>query len=163
MMAQNMYDDLIEFINFIIILHTKYGKSDILVRHPELKDFFSQREEELENSYAIDIALQDLAMRRDVERAQFVNAINIIGQLLMQTGGNVKELLKQVMKVFKVPNIEKILEPPPQVQDQTGAVMEAEAKANQQRGGSMQAVPGMPTGARPEEIAAEENTARIAG
>lgn len=158
MLAGNIYADIIDCITGISLLWMKHGKKEILVRKPTLKEYFDQTEEEIENSYMIDIALQDLAMRRDVERAQFVNAINIIGTLLPQVGGNPKELLRQVMKAFKMENIDQILEDPNKgKQDLTDAVLGEQARRNQERGGTNNAAQINPN-AMPDEVSVPGNT-----
>ena len=53
-------------------------------------------------------------MRRDIERSQFIQAMNIILGILQQVGGNPKELLKQVMERLNMENIEDILKLPPE-------------------------------------------------
>jgi len=114
MMAENVYSDLLDFINYFIILWIKYGKNQILERHPMLEDFLNQTEQMLEDSYIIDIGLNDLAMRRDVERSQFINAINIIAGMLGQVGGDMKKLLEQVMNRLEMEDVDEILYPPEQ-------------------------------------------------
>jgi len=149
MMAQNVYDDLIKFINYVIILWMRHGKSEILLRRPELRDFFKQSEEEIEKSYMVDISMQDLAMRRDIERSQFINAINIIAGLMAQVpGANMKELLKQIMKRFNMENIDKMFEAPQQTN-----VEQLGVGGEQARGGSPQIAPTANRESMPEEEA----------
>ena len=114
MMAHNVYSDLLDMINYIIILHIIYGTDEILLKDMDLKKFTEMTIEDLEDSYSIDIALNDLAMRRDIERSQFIQAMNIILGILQQVGGNPKELLKQVMERLNMENIEDILKLPPE-------------------------------------------------
>jgi len=114
MMAQNVYSDLLDLINYILILLIKYDSDRILTRYPELADFFEQSEEDLENSYIIDIGLNDLTMRRDIERSQFINATNILAGLINNVGGDMKKFLKLVMERLEMENIDEILYPPEQ-------------------------------------------------
>ena len=169
MMANNVYTDLKDFVNYIIVLYHKYGGKKVIKRHPKLKPFFKTDIRDIENSYIMDIGMKDLAQRRDVERAQFINAINIIGGLLQNTGGNMKELLKQVMERFDMENIDKILAPDPalkkQMEEQAGMIAALKEAATggtptpeQTRGGSPQAVPqAAQSGVTPAEIAREVN------
>jgi len=185
MMAKNIYNDILDFINYLILLLIIYGKSEILLRHPELKDFFDLGVENIENSYVIDIALSDLALRRDIERSQFINAINIIAGLLQQAGGNIKALLRVVMERFDMQNIDEILSPPPeakmaqmlqlmqmaqslqgeqgesQKEGQEGEETKAEKEANQKRGGSIKANPQAEKEAMPEEEAYGVNPKKV--
>jgi hypothetical protein len=110
MMAENVYDDVLDFINFISILFVKYAPNEILLRHPKLQLLIDETPEELEESYIFDIELKDISQRRDVERHQWANMLGILEPMVERTGGNIQELLKQFMAVFQVPNAEKILQ-----------------------------------------------------
>lgn len=154
MMANNIHDDLLDFINSIFVLYAVYDKESVLFKDPELNKYFNQKLGDIEETAAIDLALTDLALRRDVERAQFINAINVIAGLLAQTGGNMKELLKQVMQRFNMQNIDKILEgqaQPPGLENLGG---------DQTRGGSLKANPQADKSSTPEEEVFNENTPR---
>jgi len=111
MMAQNIYDNILDFINYVLILLIKYDSDRLLLKYPELAKFFELPLEELENSYPLDIGLNDLAMRRDIERNQFINAMNILAGLIGQTGGDMKKFLEMVMDRLGMENIEEILYP----------------------------------------------------
>ena len=147
MMAKNLSGDILDFIKYVIILTLKYNSKNELLNNTDIASFLKQSEKEIEYNYKFDLSISDLSMRRDVERAQFINAINIIGGLMAQTGGNMKNLLREVMKKLKMENIEKILEAP---QAEGGGILES---MNQQRGGSAQISPQANGGAVPEEEA----------
>lgn len=174
MMAKNAYDDILEFINFVVILYFKYGKDQVILFDVAISDFFkNQTEETLEKSYAVDIALNDLAMRRDIERAQFINALNIILPMVQQAGGNMTVILKQVMERLNMENIDEIMEPAPedkQIIDVILPIIKANPKIldvliqMSQDGevagpGAGKAAPQSPNGgATPQEIARETNS-----
>lgn len=165
MMAENVYGDLKDFINYLIILYRLYGSKNVVNRFPDLAGLMSMPVEEIERSYLIDIGLNDLAQRRDVERAQFINAINIIGGMLQGVNGNMKELLKQVMERLEMDNINKILEPSPEMikqqQEQMAmaAMMQAAATGGAQTaGGSNKINPQADVAATPDEVAYNQNT-----
>lgn len=134
MMAENVYYDILSFINFMVILNIKYRSEDILDRYPKLKDFFDQRLETLEDSYIVDVALKDLSVRRDVERSQFINASNIILPVLQNVGGNAKAYLRQIMTQLNMENIDEIIDAPPeqqQFQNQLNMAMSANPMLSQ--------------------------------
>jgi len=110
MMAENIADDIIEMIHYIIVLWVKYGKSDVLIDYPSLVDYFNLSEEDIESSRIIDISLNDLSARRDVERSQFLQAINILGGMVQGINGNMPAFLKSIMKNLKMDDVDKILE-----------------------------------------------------
>jgi hypothetical protein len=140
MMVENIYDDLLEFINFVIILMWKYDSKRILLNYPQFKNFFeSQSEDDLENTKLIDITIKDLSARRDVARAQFINASNIILPTLQGVGGNVKEYLRQVMDRLDMENVDDIINPPPEAQNAMNQIMQA-VKQNPQLGQLLQAL-----------------------
>ena len=151
MMAKNIADDIINFITFVIVLYKKYDKSNILLKHPDFAPILEMSEEDIEDTLMFDINIRDLTQRRDIERSQFINATNVIAGLMAQTGGDLKELLRQILRTFKVRNIDKIM-----------------GEGAAQQGPGMLAGPGNPGGgsriapndqqaARPEEIAEEIN------
>lgn len=167
MMAENVYTDLKDFINYMIIMYVANGKKRVLARYPSLVDFFNIPIEDLEDSFIFDLGLNDLAERREVTRSQFINAINIVGQLLQQNGGNMKELLRQVMERFEMENMDVLLAPDPAVvaQQQQMANMQAMmqqaqsgGQAAQEQGGSTKVVPSADNAATPDEIVANQNT-----
>jgi len=111
MITENVYDDILEFINYMIILLIKYNENLILLRHPKLKPLLDIPSEDLEDSFAIDIALKDLSQRRDIEQTQWTNFIGVIVPLLSQAGGNTKLLLKELMEKLNIRNVDEILTP----------------------------------------------------
>lgn len=110
MMAENVVGDLYDFIKYIIILWRKYGEKDILIDYPEFVDFFKQTDEEIESLYTFDIGLNDLTMRRDIERSQYINLANILAGLIQSSQGNMPEFLRTVMNTMEMENVETILE-----------------------------------------------------
>jgi hypothetical protein len=126
MMAENCYGDIKDFLNYFFLMQIMYNKKEIKKRYPDLKKIVDMDIKELEKGYLFDIGMNDLSQRRDVERAQFINAINIIGGLMqnVEGGGNVKELLRQVMSRFDMDNIDKILEPPAEIKKKLEAQQE---------------------------------------
>ena len=150
MMAENIYKDLLDFINYIIILWVEYGKDKIIMKFPALSDFLNLTPEMLEESYIFDIGLNDLAMRRDVERAQFINATNIIAGLLQNVGGDMKLFLRQIMERLNMTNIDEILS------NQNAGQMQMLQQLVQQQQGNAPAV--KQSKATPEETANNENT-----
>lgn len=154
MMAENCYGDILQFINFFIILWSKYGLEDVCERYPRLREFLEQTEKMLEDSKVIDMELTDLSMRRDVERTQFLNASNIIGGLLQNVGGDMKVFLKTVMDVLEMPNADEVVKDigSPQMQMlQKLAQMVQEKGGQQKRGGSAKANPQADKASMPEE------------
>jgi len=112
MMAENVYDDVLDFINYVIILLLHYADDQVIVDKPELVEFVTDTPVlELEETQIYDIELKDMSQRRDVERNQWANMMGIIHPIVQQEGGNTHELLKQFFNVFQVPNGKKILEP----------------------------------------------------
>jgi len=110
-MAVNIYNDLLDFITFCIILWSKYGKSEVLLEYPELENFLDQLETKIEKGKAFDIGLNDLTLRRDVERTQFINASNVLATLIDKTGGDLKKFLAEIMDKLEIENAEEILYP----------------------------------------------------
>ena len=113
MMAENVYDDILEFINFVAILNIKHNRAVLDVKYPKLVSYFDRLSDlvETEQGYVVDIALKDLSQRRDVEMNQWANAMSIITPLLQQAGGNTTMLLRQFMEVFQMRSIDKLLTP----------------------------------------------------
>jgi hypothetical protein len=126
MMAENMYDDILELIKYIIILKIKYDKKDVLFRYPALEGFIeAQTEKDIEKSHLLDIAIRDLSQRRDIDRAQFINAANILIPQIAATGGNLQEFLRKMLDRLDVDDIDTILNPPPEQQQILGALNES--------------------------------------
>lgn len=167
MMAQNCYDDLIEFINFLLLLWIRYGREDVILRYPSIGIFLDQTEKEIEETQVFDISLSDLAMRRDVERAQWINAVNVLFPLVQQMGGNVKELLRKFLEKLQFDNIDVIINPPASAQGPGGAPNPADLLAMLTGGGSSGGAPSGPPSpgqiskATPEEMALQENPQRV--
>ena len=114
MMADNCYDDCLEFMNFLLILLVQFNHESLKLRHPDLVDFFDAIRASIfdaESSYIIDIEMKDHSNRRDVEMNQWANLANILLPTLPQIGGNPKELVRQLMEVFNMRNIDKLLKP----------------------------------------------------
>lgn len=124
MMAENTHDDFSDFFNYAMMLHMIDDKKDTLFENPEFKDYFELPIEVIEDTDFIDIYIKDLAQRRDIERAQFVNAAGMILPILQQTGGNIGLFLKQVMERFDMQQIEAILESPPQEKQMMQMIMQ---------------------------------------
>jgi len=128
MVTENVYYDVLDFINFLLILKTKYDTPEIIAKHPLLNEIIDRPEDEIEDSRIIDINLKDLSVRRDVERAQFINFSNIILPVLERVGGNIKEFLRQAMDRLQMERIDKMLEPAPEIQQLTQAIANAMSK-----------------------------------
>lgn len=111
MMAENIHNDLLDFINFVIILYFKYAPFEVLGRYPGMQAFIDTKLEDIEDGYLCDISLKDVSQRRDVERKQWADAIAIIAPMVQQSGGNMQYLIKEFLEVFEMQNIEKILQP----------------------------------------------------
>ena len=111
MMADNCYDDIVEFVQYVMILLVTYNNKATFVRFPELDQFLLIPPEELEESLIVDIALKDLSQRRDVEQNQWANMAGMIAPILQQSGGNMFLFFKNLFDVFQVPNAEEILSP----------------------------------------------------
>lgn len=124
MMAENVYDDIVDVIKYLAILHIVYDKDTILSKYSEFADFCNQSIENLENTTYFDIELKDIATRRDIERSQFINAANVILPVMQSTGGNVKEFLREFLKAFKMENIDGIVEPPSEQQQLTNQIIQ---------------------------------------
>lgn len=173
MMADNIYDDLLEFINFVAILHLLYAREANELAHPDLAvAFLNLLPEELEDTPFYDIELMDVSARRDLEQHQWSNMIGIIAPLVQQAGGNVSELLSQFMDVFQVPNKDKILQPEspqaiaakllqnPALGQAVQAILAragAEAAGGGGGGGQRGQTPGVPAGGSPQEQAGNTN------
>jgi len=174
MMADNIYDDLLEFINFVAILFIHNAQEEIEMRHPKLIKFTNSAmitPENLEESYVFDIEMRDLSQRRDLERHQWANMMGIIGPMVAENGGNSQELLRQFMNVFQIPNQDLILqEESPQAvaskllrDEQLLAqvqqiVQQAKLAEEQEKGGKNKgSTQKVPPGGGPEEQAGNEN------
>ena len=157
MMAENVYGDMKEFINYLVILWAQYGKDTVLKKYPGLTEFFNLSIETLEDSQIIDIGLNDLTLRRDVERTAFLNGINIIAGLLEKVGGNIPALLRDVMEKLEVEHIDDILKgakTPKEIMEQlTAQTLAAQSAENQKKGGSTKTNPSAGNAAGPEEEA----------
>jgi len=158
MMVENVYDDVLDFINYLMILELDYNGPMVALQYPKLYEFVRLPAEQLEKSYVIDITLKDLSQRRDLEQKQWVNFFNIIAPFLQQAGGNMPMLMKQLMEEFDMRNIDEILEPenPEQFIAKLQAnpqlmqvVMQAIAQANQEGapGEETSPAPATPAGA----------------
>jgi len=122
MMAENIYDDMLDFINFVILIWIKYGKEQIIRQYPELSELIESSTDDLiEHGHFIDIELRDLAQRRDIEQAQFINASNILMPLI-EKYGNLQEYLRQVVDRLDMDNVDDIINPPPELQKLLGQV-----------------------------------------
>ena len=98
---------------------------------------------DLEDGRVIDIGLNDLTLRRDVERTAFLNGANLIAGLLEKVNGNIPKFLNQVLKKLEVEDIDGILEgskSPAEIQTAMTKAVTA-AAAEQKKGGSLKAVP----------------------
>ena len=168
MMTDNIYDDLVEMINFVAILHFLYAKESVELRHPKLAPgIFSVLPVDLENNYFYDIELKDISQRRDLEQHQWANMIGILGPMVQQVGGNLSELLSQFMDVFQIPNKDKILQPEspqaiamkmiqnPALAQQVQAIMASVAAEDAGKGGGQS--PAVPAGGSPQEQAGNTN------
>ena len=112
MMAENTYDDILDFINYVIILLIHYADDQVILDNPELVKFVESIPIlDLEETMIYDIELKDMSQRRDVERNQWANMMGIIHPMVQQEGGNTGELLRQFFNIFQIPNGDKILEP----------------------------------------------------
>ena len=165
MMADNIYDDLVEFINFVAILHLKNAKEAMELAYPELAvAFIKTLPEDLEDSYIFDIELKDISQRRDLQQHQWSNMIGVIGPMVQENGGNMQELLKQFLNVFQVPNKDKILQPEspdalaaklwnnPALNQQVQAILAQRTAAEQEKSGSKKGqTPSAPAGGSPQE------------
>jgi hypothetical protein len=169
MMAENVYGDLQDLIHYMMILWSHYNPNKVLEKFPKLKELFNLTPEMLEESYIFDIGLNDLTLRRDVERTSFINGANIIAGLLKEVQGNTPEFLREVMKKLEMSKgkIKKIMQGAKspadmaQLQAMITQAMQATAQggggtAEQQRGGSTKVAPNAENAAAPEEEA--ENT-----
>jgi hypothetical protein len=166
MMSGNIYDDLCNFINFIIVLWYKYGQDDVVMRYPSLKQFFELSTETiLEDTTMFDISLTELAARRDVERSQWINAMGVILPLAQQLGLNMEVLMKQFFDRVGMENSNLLFTKPAGA----GATPEAMLAMMQQAQGASGAPAGSPGGpgspqkpsqATPEELALNQNTPR---
>ncbi len=131
MMGDNIKDDLVDCMNFTAILRIKYSKDDVLLKFPGIKSFVDQTETMMEENTFFDIDMADLAERKDVERSQWVNILNVIIPALQQVGGNMKELLRIIFKVFNVPQIDTLFEPDEQTQQVMAAMQWAQSPEGQ--------------------------------
>ena len=164
MMAENADGDIREFVNFVIILWAKYNPKEVIRKFPKLEDFFNQTDKELEESRIIDIGMNDLTLRRETEKTQFLNGINIIAGLLEKVQGNVPELLREVMEKLEMENIDTILKgskSPEEMQQMMAQAVQAATggAAEQKRGGSNKANPQAENAATPEEEASNTTPA----
>jgi len=163
MMAENVYTDILEFVNWVMILWIEYNPDEVRKVDPKLKKLTNLTAKDLEDSRILDIGINDLTLRRDAERTQFLNGINIIAGLVEKVQGNVPALLQEVMKKLEVENAEEIMKDaksPAQLAAQQQILMQAmqnvEAQANQKKGGSNKANPQAENAASVEEE--ESNT-----
>jgi hypothetical protein len=169
MMAENCYADVRELINFIIILWSKYNPKAVYENYPDLKKFMEQTEKQLEDSLVIDIGLNDLSLRRDVERTGFINGINVIAGMVEKVQGDTRGLLREVMEKLEMENIDVILKEaknPAELREMMMQELLAKAQGaeNQKRGGSNKANPQAENAALPEEEAnATTPTAAVGG
>jgi len=138
-MASNVQGDITDFINYIFVIYYEYGQKEMLEQFPSLQAYLMQPLKAIEDNYFIDIGLKDLTQRRDVERMQFINMINVIAGLVQQAGGDTKELLKQVMSRFDIPNTDKILNASGGTNQLMQMLQQAGGKDN--KGGSQMANP----------------------
>lgn len=150
MMAENVYDDLLEFINWVMILWVEYNPKEILRNYPSLLPITNLTPKDLENSRILDMGINDLTLRRDAERTSFLNGINIIAGLVEKVQGNIPELLKEVMERLEVENADKIMadaKSPAQLAEAQNIMMQAmqaaaaKGKEAQEKGGSTKANP----------------------
>lgn len=166
MMTENIVQDIMDMVNYAVVLKFKYDKETILLEYPELEGFFATSETMIEETKYFDIAIYDLAMRREVERTQFINLLNIIAPLVGQNGGNMRELLRTIMERLQMDNVDAILGSDAQFAQQQAqqaqmqqmmamAGMQQQA-ASQQQKAQQQA----PTEQSPEEAASQLNTER---
>jgi hypothetical protein len=170
MMAENIQGDLNDIVTYIMILWIKYNPEEILRKFPELDEFVNQTDRDLEEGRVFDIAMNDLALRRDTERTQFLNGINIIAGMVEKVGGDMLVLLRETMEKIGMDNVDQILKNAGQGGGLPGNLQEVltealkgaagggapgseEAAANQKRGGSNKANPQAENAATPDEEA----------
>jgi hypothetical protein len=173
MMAANIYDDIIDIVTFTIVLYAKYGQQYVAERNAELVPFFSQYEDLIEDSTFFDIAMSDLGERKELERNQFVNAMNIIAPLIQQIDSaqpgqfeGLKNLLRLFFERLNMENADAILNPKPtETQDPMSAIMAAlgngiggggQAQPNQDQ--TQNVNPTAPRQSVPEEEAFSQNS-----
>lgn len=111
MMTENVYDDILDCINYLLLLQIEYNRDIIMLRHPKLMDFLDLPVEDLENSYIIDIVLKDLSQRRENELREWTSLTGFLSQALPAVGGNMKLFVKELMEQFEMRNVDSILEP----------------------------------------------------
>ncbi len=173
MMAENIQGDLADIVTYIMILWIKYNPEAVLAKFPGLADFFNQTDRDLEEGRVIDIAMNDLALRRDTERKQFLDGINIIIGIAEKVGADVVGILREVMTKLEMDNVDELLKNAKNPQEILKQIVAAqgggappgssEAEANQKRGGSNKANPQAGNGASPEEEASNTTPKQAEG
>jgi hypothetical protein len=116
MMVDNVKDDLCQFMLYVAIVKILFDKNSIELMYPDIKQFTMLPATALEENRYFDINVTDLSQRRDVERTQFINAANIIGNLLQNAGGDMTAFLKEIMTKLKMDNVDNIIQPNPEMQ-----------------------------------------------
>jgi hypothetical protein len=156
MMAENIQGDMTDVVTYIMILWIKYNPEEVLRKFPELQNFINQTDRDLEEGKVIDILMNDLALRRDTERTQFINASNILAQLISNVGGDMVKFIREIMEKLEMDNVDQILSTAKNPQQQQAALaelVEAAAKQNQKNGGSNKVDAQAENAATPEEEA----------
>jgi hypothetical protein len=101
---------------YVAIVKILFDKNSIELMYPDIKQFTMLPATALEENRYFDINVTDLSQRRDVERTQFINAANIIGNLLQNAGGDMTAFLKEIMTKLKMDNVDNIIQPNPEMQ-----------------------------------------------
>lgn len=118
LIIDNLKPDVIEIIKYIVILFNKQSPNRKRVKYFKVKEFVSMEESDIEEDFRYDLVLKNQAQDTDRERAQFINAVNIFGQMLTQLGGDSKALIKKALEKFdlKTRDIEEIMGETPEAQ-----------------------------------------------
>lgn len=137
----NMTPDLLDIITYIIILFNKNDKNRNRVNQYNVKKFAAMDELSIEESFNFDLVFKNQASDVDRERAQMISALNVVGQYLVASGGDLKTFMKVILEKFdlKTRDIKEIM----------GETEEAKKRAKEMQAGLMDLISkgGAPGGA----------------
>jgi hypothetical protein len=119
LIVMNIMPSMISLVKFVIILFNKFAPNSKRVKHFGVKSFVKTPEHEIEADYKLDFYFKNMAQDLDRRRAQFLNAVNVFGNVLMQAGGDVKEMIKLVLESFdlKTREIQEVLGETPEAKE----------------------------------------------
>jgi len=100
LLVNNITPYVIDIIKYIIILFNQGAGNSERVKFFKVQKFVKLSELDIEEDFKFDIALKNLAADIDRERAQFINAVNVMGQMIMAAGGDIQAVVKLALEKF---------------------------------------------------------------